>query len=301
MTEAKAKPIVRKYRLKAMVLARVFAEISVLILLVALPILIQVMGKMSLLPIGGKAVLIGLAIIALCVLPFFGYITYQVNTDDAGITTLALLSKHSCLWHEVKALTRKSSNSWVRYVVEHDGGELSFSPLLRSADVLVQEIRAHLPDGSGIASNPYRMFQSDPSAFMVQCVQSLAGIVFVCIGWFLFAGTTSKAGHSGDAEILFGFCAVCTLVFIWRTVVVALMPKTVELTRDQLIVRTYFSEQRYPWGDVKSVSAPFPLLPEGFLIKTKKFSYLVGSGMEAGDELEEAIKAKVTSNQPAQK
>jgi hypothetical protein len=276
-----------------MVLARVFAEMTVLIVLVALPIVLQLSGKLMPLPTAGKVVVIALALVALCILPWFGYITYQVNTDPAGLTTLALLARHACQWNSIKGLTRKSSHNWVRYVVEYEGGELSFPVLLRSCDVLVGEIRAHLPAGSGIAMNPYRMFKNDGMALVFQFLQAAAGILFVALFWFFCAGTVMKSGHNMDAAILVGFCLACTLGFLWRTFVVALMPKTVELTRDELIIRTVFFLRRYPWNDVLSVKQPFPLLPEGFMIKTKKGSYLVGTGMDAGDELQDAIKARI--------
>jgi hypothetical protein len=280
-----------------MVLARVLAEMSVLIVLILLPILLQIMGKFGLMPMGAKVVVSALTVISLCILPWFGFITYQVNTDAQGMTTLAVLARHFCEWQAIKGLSRKSSNNWVRYVVEYEGGELSFPTLLKSCDGLVQEIRTHLPGGSGVVANPYRMFKCDAVALLVQALQSAAGIVFVCIGWFLFAGTMMRGGHNGDSAMLAAFCAACTLVFVWRTFVVALMPKTVELTPDQLIVATQFFQRKYPWSEVLSVQTPFPLLPEGFMIKTKKGSYLIGVGMEAGDELEDALRAKVAQHQ----
>ena len=69
------------------------------------------------------------------------------------------------------------------------------------------------------------------------------------------------------------------------------MPKAVQLDPAQLTVRTLFFERRYGWDEIISVKPPFPLLPEGFILKTKKGSYLVGTGMNAADELQETVNA----------
>jgi hypothetical protein len=42
------------------------------------------------------------------------------------------------------------------------------------------------------------------------------------------------------------------------------------------------------------VSEPLPLLPEGFVIRTTKGSYLIGNGMDSADELESSLKANLT-------
>jgi len=284
---------IRKYRLKPMVVARVFAEVTVLILLSVLPLVLLAGGRLAIVPMAGKAVIFTLSMIALCLIPWFGFVTYQVNATEEGLLALAVFKKQSCLWHQVRGLTRRSSNNWLRYVVELDHeAELTFPVLLKHCDALVQEIRQHLPAGSAVARNPYRMFRTDSVSLAVQFLQATGCLFFIVVIWIFCVGTM-KTTHNFDAFVVLGFSLICTAALGWRIVVVALMPKTVELTRDAIVVRTVFFEKSYAWNEIKAVTVPFPLLPEGFVLDTKKGSYLIGTGMEAGDELQETIKSRL--------
>ncbi|MGL1701398.1 hypothetical protein ACSTHI_23755, partial [Vibrio parahaemolyticus] len=71
----------------------------------------------------------------------------------------------------MKTLTRRSSWNWQRYVVEYDGGTLTFPLLMADIDDLVQTIRNHLPQPEPVAAwtggNSKRVFTYDfPSLLM---------------------------------------------------------------------------------------------------------------------------------------
>jgi hypothetical protein len=281
------------YRLKAMVLARIFSEATVLAVLIFLPLILFLLGKLALLPVGPRAVVFAMAVLSLMVLPFYGFIVWQVKTDESGITTFAVFKKQFCQWTAIRALSRRSSWNWPRYVVEFAGGELTFPVLLYNGDNLLQIIRAHLPAGA-VTRNPFRRFNYDPVALGVQIAQAVAGCVFILIFWFFYARSMQEGiRNPGDAALLLGFCIVFTVILLWRTVVVFLIPRAVEITREDLIIRTLFFQRRIPWLEVVKVKPPFPLLPEGFMIRTRRWSYLVGSGMDSSDELHEVIKTKI--------
>jgi hypothetical protein len=126
---------------------------------------------------------------------------------------------------------------------------------------------------------------------VVQFLQSAGGLFFIFICWVFYADIV-KGASQADSYTVLGFCVLCTAALAWRTFVIALMPKSVELSKENVAVRTVFSQKSYSWDDILAVKQPFPLLPEGFILKTRRQSYLIGSGMDAADELHEAIQAK---------
>ncbi len=285
-----------RYRLRTMVLARMLTEAVVLVGMMALPIVLTASGKLSSFKPPVQGMFIALGVIGLAILPWFGYITWLVTTDENGITSHALFKKQFCTWNQIKSLSRKASWNWLRFVVEYEGGELSFPVLLNKCDALVNEIRQHLPQGAGggAAQNLQRKFIYDPIAMSMQTLQSLAAIAFVGLFWLFFS---AKAHHfkpgSNDEICLLIFCAIATLIFLWRCWAVAFMPKSVEVTKSSLITSTYFNERQIPWTEVMSVGVPLPLLPEGFTIKTKKGTILIGSGMDSADELQQIVQFEI--------
>ena len=287
---------VRKFRLKPMVLARIFSEMAVLLVLIVLPVMLHCSGKFSIVPTPVKAVIFILSGISCCILPWFGYVTYQVNADQNGLTALALFVKHSGTWAQMKSLSRRSSYNFLRYVVELDEQkEITFPVLLYQCDELVTIIREHLPAGSGAGQrSPFRAFRTDPVALIVQFLQATGGIVFVVISW-IFCFSIIKNAGSSDAATMVAFCAVCSIAMIWRTVVVVLMPRVIRLGETEIAVSTLFFEKKYKWEDVRTIKPSFPLLPEGFMLNVKRGSYLVGAGMDSADELQDTIRAKIST------
>jgi hypothetical protein len=285
-----------KFRLKTMVLVRAFAEMAVMIVLISAPITLLVVHKLFLLPRTAQIVLWGAAAVSLCILPWFGFITYKVTTSDTGLNAIALFLKQSCSWNQIKALSRRSTHNWSRYVVELDNNsEVTFPLMLESCDELVAQIRAHLPASARGVSDPNapRSFRTDPIAIVFQFLQVFAGVGFISISWLFCASIARTTTNKVDTITILAFCLAASLVLAWRTWMVSLMPKVVQIEPAQLTIRTLFFERRYAWDQVVSVKPPFPLLPEGFILKTKKGSYLVGTGMNAADELQEAVSAKI--------
>jgi hypothetical protein len=99
-----------------------------------------------------------------------------------------------------------------------------------------------------------------------------------------------------DLLTLLAFCVVLTIALVWRTLVVVLMPKSIELTQSGIVLQTLFFEKRMDWSDIRGTRIPFPILPEGFMLNTKHGSFLVGSGVDASDELKEAIVEHVSTH-----
>jgi hypothetical protein len=293
---------VARYRLRTMVLARMLTEVAVLLGMVAIPAYLVASGKFPSFRPHVQGMFITLGVVAVAILPWFGFITWLVTTNENGIATHALFKKQFCTWGQIKGLTRRATWNWQRFVVEYEGGELTFPVLLNKCDALVAEIRSHLQPGAsgggvgGAGTSTERNFVYDPVAMSLQVIQSVAAVIFVGLFWLFF---TSKTQHfkpgSNDAICLFIFCDIASLIFLWRLWAVAFMPKSVAVTKQELIVRTHFNERHISWSEVLAVGLPLPLLPEGFTLKTKKGSILIGSGMDSADELHEIVQFEMAA------
>lgn len=290
--------LTRTYRLKLMVIVRIIAEMGMLSIFMIMPFILHALQKVSLLPLPGKIVLYSFAVVSLFLLPFYGLITWKVKADDEGITAFSAFSRNFVAWQEIKRLMKKSNWNSPRYVVEGESSELSFPVWLESLDELVELIRERLPQ-KGSVSDPYRKFKQDPLSIAFQFAQALVGILIAVVFWFFFAAFNKSAGSSQfDSVILLAFCIILTIALSWRTYMIVLMPLSVELTRQDVTIRTCLFERKLPWMGVLKVGPSLPLLPEGFVIKTREGSFLVGNGMDFSDELEKAMADEIEAHHP---
>jgi hypothetical protein len=280
-----------------MVAARLCAEGSVSIILLALPLVLLVLGKLGALSLTYKLIVVILGLCGLVMLPVYGFITFKVTITEDELTSHSLFQRHSCLLAKIKGLTRRSNWNWIRYVVEFEGGELNFPIWLKKSDELVDFVRERIPAGvGGKRSIIGRHFKQDPVSIIFQIGQATAGLVFIGVVW-IFAVSLYHSGSAGitavDEALVIAFAVIVSAILLWRTVVVALMPASIEIRGEALVLHTFFFEKKLPWAEVKAVKEPFPLLPEGFMVHTKKGSFLIGNGMDSADELANGIKDKI--------
>ncbi|MDZ4836288.1 MAG: hypothetical protein SGJ27_21115 [Candidatus Melainabacteria bacterium] len=297
MTQAVTEPKPKRYRLKSMVLARMLAEISVLLILFVLPWILMLTGHFQTISLTGKVVLFALCIVSTCILPAYAFVTWRVKTDSNGITTMSLAKQEHCSWSSIKRISRRSNWTWVRYVIEHEGGELSFPIWLAQVEDLIDMIRQRLPKG-GPAGNPFRKFSQDRISLLFQCMQAALGVGLVVVFWFFFSELAQHQSTSqSDLGMVFAFCGLITALFIWRTIVVFLMPKSLEITPSGIIIDTMLFSRRISWQNVLKIGPSYPLLPEGFMLETEQGSFLIGNGMDSADELVSSLKGKIESGQ----
>jgi hypothetical protein len=287
----------KSYRLKHMVAARMCAEASVFAILLALPLVLVVLGKFWAMSWTYKLIVSVLGLIGLVMLPVYGFITFKVTLTDDELTTHSVFRRHSCSIADISGLSRRSNWNWIRYVVQFQGGELTFPIWLKNCEELVELIRQRIPSGvAGKKSLLGRKFKQDPVSLVFQVAQSVAGLVFIGVVWF-FAISLYHSGSAGisaaDEALVAAFAVIISAILLWRSLVVALMPRSIELGADALTVQTFFFERKVSWDDVSAIKEPFPLLPEGFMLHTKKGSYLVGNGMDSADELSDGIKERM--------
>lgn len=285
-----------RFQLKTMVLCRICAELTVFAILLCLPAALFVLGKFDSTPLTGKIIVFALCGISAVFLPIYGYITWRVVVDDEGITAISLLQKQHLSWRGIKRITRRSNWNWLRYIIEHEEGELTFPIWLKNCDQLVELIRNRLPKGAGGGGipNPFRKFSQDPISLAFQFLQAVLGVGLVAVFWFFYAEITQqKSTSSTDSLMVLVFCVILSALSAWRTFVVALMPRSVELTPGALVINTLFFSKSIAWPDVRKIAPSVPLLPEGFMIKTKKGSYLIGSGTDSLDELVGSVQGRL--------
>lgn len=282
----------RTYRLKTMVLARIMAEATALMAMVITPLLLFFFGGFAQFSAVVKFLFLAVALVAACILPAYGFITYQVTLCGSLLTAHSMLRKTSCRLDQITGLTRRSSLKFVRFVVEFDGGELTFPIWLKSVDELVALLRRSLPAYLGSARlSSGRTFKQDGLATVLQVAQVLISLIFVVVVW-LFTVAILKGGDSGNSDILLlaVFAAAASLVLVYRAYVVLLMPSAIKLTDKGIQVKTFFFTREVSRENLTEVKEPMPLLPEGFVIASKQGDFLVGQSMDAADELEKALR-----------
>ncbi len=285
----------KTYTLKPMVLIRLLAEITVLILLLLLPAVMLAVPTFSKLPLAPRLAVYVVALLALGMLPFYGFVSWRVRVNQDGIATDALFKRRFAHWHELEKLRYKATLGWRRYVVSFAGGELAFPVWFADLKELVQLIRDQLPAGGDARCQPAnRTYKQDLFGLVVQFGQVVLGLLFISVFWFFFAtvGSGKTLSVADYSLVLFG-CSVATIYIGWRSWVIALMPRALELTESELIVKTCFFERRFKWHQVKSVGPSFFMLPEGLMLKTAGGQFLLTEELDSVDELEAAVRDKL--------
>lgn len=276
-----------------MVIVRLLAELTVMISLLLLPLALMLLGHFESLQITWKVITGCLAALACFTVPAYGFVTWIVTVEDQGLTARALFKNQSCTWKSIKTVSRRSNWNWQRYVVEHDDGDLTFPIWLKNVDKLVETIRSRLPASSASRNSDRRFFQ-DPISLSFQILQAFMGVALAIVFWFFFAQLQAAANvNSQDSYIVLAFSLILTFLIAWRTFIVLLMPRRVSITNNELVIETLFFKRNLTWEQVQAVGPSLPLLPDGFMIKTKCGAFLIGNGMDSADDLLSTIKAKL--------
>ena len=281
------------YRLKSMVMARILAELTVFFILLALPLVAFLQGWFASMEQAWIIVLFVLALLSAAMIPVYGFITWRVRVTETGLVTRSIFQTQTRDWRSIKGISRRSNFNWQRYVVESEDGDIVFPIWLKDVDKLVLTIKSRLPQGVGLPS-PFRRFSQDPISLVFQIGQALMGIALTIIFWVFFLQLSSdQVTSKSDMIILLAFCLALTGCILWRTFIILLMPRCIQLTESFLRVETLFFSKEYAWDEIRKVTESIPLLPEGFVIKTGRQNFLIGSGMDAADELLATIRKKI--------
>jgi hypothetical protein len=280
-----------------MVLIRLLAEMTVLILLISLPAFTLAFPGFQKLPLAPKLAVYVVALLALGMLPFYGFVSWRVRIEERGLTAVSLFKRRFAPWHELEKLRFKATLGWRRYVLSFTGGELTFPVWFAELKELVQLIKEHLPQGVQASyAQSKRLYKQDLFGLVLQFGRVVVGFLFISVFWLFFATVGSgKALSPADYGLVLFGCIVATVYIGWRSWVIALMPRSLELTDTELIVNTCFFERRLKWEQVKTVGPSFFMLPEGLMLKTTGGQFLLTEELDSVDELEEALRGKLAA------
>lgn len=281
-----------------MVAVRVFAEVTMLCILIGLPIFLWFHGDLIKLSVITRSLFVVAGVVALLVLPAYGFITYRVAIDIDGLRTFALFRKHFMPWERVAGLRLRAAFGWRRYVVISDSDEISFPVWLNKIEELVEQIRARLPQGGRlVAVAGQKVFAQDRIGTAFQMFKLAAGIAFILLFWMFYAymqwhkPVSGRPQDPADAMFILVTCLVFTAAMIFRSVTIVMMPRVVSTDQEGVSVQTWFKRTSFAWQDLKSVSQPLFFLPEGIVVKATNGKYLIGNELDAFDELEEELRS----------
>jgi hypothetical protein len=283
------------YRLKGMVLVRLLAEATALLILLLLPLILLIHGDFAHMSLTTRIIVCVLSVVSLLVLPFYSAIAYKVKLDDEGVSTYSLVTSQHAEWTAISALKLKASWGWRRYVVSADRGDLTIPVWMTNLPELVASIRQNLPNrGFGGPVAAQRIFQQDAVSLLIQSAKSLAALVFLAVFWtFAYSlrpgAAAAQKTDTTDFLIVVGACVIVSAVVLLRVYLTSTMPRLVELQTDGLLVQTLFNKFVLPWDAIRRISAPWFFLPDGLLVAGKGRFFLIGDQLEAFDELQEAL------------
>lgn len=277
----------KSFTLKPLVVARLLAEISACIIVIALPVVaVTPLNKYVLAPTT-MAALVLLSIAAAFLLASYGFITYKVAVGEDGLKLLSAYKKQEVAWSEMTSLGLKTSFGWRRYLIATTGDSATFPIWLTNVQELVQIIRSRLPNRGRSEAARSRVFRQHSVGLVMQLGKLVLTVGFIILFWWFFVSLVKSARHDqGDIAIILGACLILTLLMLWRIWLIVFMPRSVELTDDGLRFTTWFFERPALWSETRLVNAPPLLLPEGELLKTPAGWFLLSADLEAFDELQ---------------
>lgn len=282
------------YRLKTMAGVRVLSEVVALIFLICLPFVLLLTGVFTSLDLVVKLAVAFTSVFSVLLLPAYGFITWQINILETGLEGWSLIKRRKINWVDLKKLTRKGNFNWQRYVLEYEGGDMTFPLLFERSDELISRIREHLPqDLSPVAAGP-RVFRQDSISYLMQFLQVLFGLILSGTAGFFASHLLSGANASiWDSLLVMIFALLINLCMFYRAVVVALMPRIVVIDQDYFEMETLFFKKKMGWQKIERLEASNLLLPEGFLLDTREGTFLIGTGFDELDDLVVQVKKKL--------
>ncbi|MBY0359477.1 MAG: PH domain-containing protein [Candidatus Obscuribacterales bacterium] len=288
-------PLIEKkiYRLKPMVMLRLFAEASVLVILTLLPIVLFFAGAFASLPFHVRMVVCLLAVLAFGLSIGFCYLPFQVVVSVSGLQTVAALKRQDSAWKEMRTLKLKNSWGWRRYVLGLEEGELSFPFWLKNVHELVEIIRSRLPARGRTNFAAKQVYKLDPAAIFLQTGKALAQLVFVVVFWFFFCSLhASSATSREDITIILVSGLIFTSMMLWRFFTILDLPNLVEISDEGILLKSWFKSRKVPWTAITGIAAPYFILPDGIMLVTAKKRLLIGSSLDSFDELEEELRSR---------
>lgn len=283
----------KTYTLKPIILARGLAEITVLLILAALPFVLLAFGKFFILHIFIRVGLCVMAPLALLGLWGFSQIAFRVIASEDGLTTRCILKKTFLKWNEMQALRLTNRMGLREYLISHSGGTLSFPSMLNGASELVETIRERLPNRGRSTAGDAQSFRVSAISFGIDLAKLLLQMGFAAL-CFWFFDSLRKSGKTspGDLVVVLLLAILVCAGVIWKTILFLRLPREVQLDKDGATFKGLFRTGKIAWSEIKMVAVSGILYPEGLKINTGTKSYLITNSIDAFDELADEIQQR---------
>jgi hypothetical protein len=274
------------YRLKPLIFVRMIAEMVALLLCGTVPLIATIFGYLSKFPSFVQFGAVGVSVFAWIIFPIYGFITWAVISDQTGITVRSFFQKRFCKWEDIKSLKLLSRWNGREYVVAtKQGDNLNFPVWLNNCSTLVEQIRELLPS-SGEAIPPPTHFRHGAYPLGVLLLRTFFELVFAGVFWyFVFETFFPKSENVFDRVFVIAFAGLLSVGVLFRVVRIALMPFEIEISEGALVFKSPFYKLQLPWGEISKIIVAPPLLPEGYILKTKRGEFFISATIEASDEL----------------
>lgn len=291
------------FRLKAMVVVRMIAEVAVGICLVCLPVVLLVTHQMDGYTQATRMLIYAAAAagLGLILIPGHGFCVHRVHVQLDGLKVVSCFGTKFVEWNHVLTLCLRSGWGTKRYVIRRqDGEEITFPFLMKDAALLIKEIRSRIPVRDLTARGGTRVYARHRIGVIAQVVEILANVVFLVACWYFCIGfwrqfqVHAPAGVGVfDIVLVVGFCLALTLAVFVRIFCLSIAPSKVTTDGTTLELDGIFLKRKLAMSEVQGVLQPFFFLPDGLLVKTQKEWLFLDEHLDSIDELQEELWQKV--------
>ena len=275
-------------------MARALAEITVLFILSALPLVLFLCGRFFEIHIVFRAGVCIVAPFALLGLWGFSQLSFKVEVNEEGLATRSILKRSFLSWSQILSLKQTNRMGLREYSLEHEGGSLSFPSLLNHVAELVETIRSHLPNRGRSTTGDAQVYKVAPIMFLVELfkIGLQAGFSAVFFWFYDSLKHSAKVSHE-DSLFVLALAVLILLAVIWKLIQFFRMPSEVQILHDKLALKTIFKSIELAWSDISKLAPAGMLFPEGLMLSAGKHTYLIGNNVDCFDELVEEIQLRL--------
>lgn len=285
----------KTYRLKAMVMARALAELTVLVILFFLPMSLCFKPVQNL-QFFIKAAICLLSPVSAFVLWRLLKTPFQVTVSEAGLSLRSLIQKKTLLWSQIRTIRLARRLAWPEFVLELEASSLSFPALLASSSELLESIRERLPNrGKSQIESRTSIFKISAQSLFADitkiCFQIILLAVFLC---FCFWQKGSASSSNEDLLIIFSAAALFAAALGWRLFQFLSMPVFLQFKDgSELEMKTLSGiKKTLDCRSLDKFSKTGSFYPEGIFLFAGKKRVLISASFDAFDELAEELSRK---------
>lgn len=281
------------FTVKAIILARALAEMTVLAILGALPFVLLLAGKFTVIhPIlrWGICLMSPLALLALW---GFGRVCYRVVLEEGGLTARSLLKKQFLRWEQIRLLKQINRIGWREFLLVHENGEVGFPCLLHRCSELVETIRLRLPGRGRSITGDAQSYKVVAATTVRDCGKLLLQTVFAGL-FFCFYESLRSGGKAAreDQFIVLGAAILISAFVAFKLIQLLRLPREVLLTKEGMTFKHLFGASHLAWSEITKVAESGLPFPEGLLIYAGSKKCLIADTFDCFDELAEEIRQR---------